>query len=755
MDGHRSEATRDTAATSAISCQMREQANESGHDGHTRMKIFLFLKDHLLAVFLSVLLLTGCVICDLSIPKLTSEIVDVGIQQSGMEHIATDQMTDETHSLIGMMLPATDEAIFADAYAQDADTGLWHLTDAGRAERDALDEMLTFPMVALQGAQKMGGGATDIEQVLQAVRAGTMDEGQVRAYVEAAREEMALSPDMMAQMALSQALKEEKAAGADLPQIQLAYLLKTGGAMIGLAALSMVLNILVGLVASRTGSQIGHDLRERLFSRVVSFSDAEIARFSAASLITRGTNDIQLVQNVTIMILRMVLYAPIVAIGGIVMVLATNASLGWIIVVAVAIVAAVILILFRVTGPKFKIMQYLIDKVNLVAREMLTGISVIRAFGREGYEQDRFDTASRKLMRTQLFTNRAMSFMMPAMMLVMNLTSVAIVWFGGHYIQDGIIQTGDMIAFITYSMVIIMGFLMIGMVSIMLPRADVAAERVMEVLSCEPSIVDPEEPAVLAQVGKGARIQFDHVFFRYPGSSECALSDVTFSVEPGQTLALIGATGSGKSTVLKLLERFYDVSGGSILLDGCDVRSIKQEDLRRSLGFVPQKGFLFSGTIDTNVAYADESMTEARVTEALALAQAKEFVDAKPEGSDAPIAQGGTNVSGGQRQRLCVARALATGARAYLFDDSFSALDYKTDADLRHGLARELEGVTKVIVAQRISTVRDADVIVVLKDGRNVGQGSHAYLMEHCGEYERIALSQLSEEELALGGDAA
>ncbi len=462
-------------------------------------------------------------------------------------------------------------------------------------------------------------------------------------------------------------------------------------------------------------------------------------RFSAASLITRGTNDIQLIQNVSIMILRMVLYAPIVAIGGIIMVLATNAALGWIIVVAICVVAVLIFILFRLTGPKFKIMQRLIDEVNLTAREMLTGIPAIRAFGREAVEQERFDAASSELMRTQLFTNRAMSFMMPAMMLVMNLTSVAIVWFGGHAIQDGTIQTGDMIAFITYAMVIIMGFLMIGMVSIMLPRADVAAERVMEVLSCAPAITDPDDPCAFEPGGAGIGISFEDVSFAYPGSSECALSHVTFSVDPGQTLALI--------------ERFYDAGSGVVRVDGRDVRTLCQTDLRDALGYVPQKGYLFSGTVDTNVAYSDERMPPGQVASALRTAQAEPFVKARPEGVDAPIAQGGSNVSGGQRQRLCIARALAHPARAYLFDDSFSALDLRTDADLRQALSHELEGATKVIVAQRIATIKDADVIVVLKDGRVEGAGTHAHLIKACREYQRIASSQLSDDELAAVGE--
>ncbi len=719
------------------------------------MRVFLYLRSHGLAVLVTVLLLIGCVGCDLALPLMTSNIVDVGIQQSGVDHIATDEMTDETHRLIEQLIPASDEALFASSYERASD-GRWRLTDDGREHIPALDQALTVPLVAIHGSPEVGGQPVDLEQMLQAVEAGTVSEEQFRAYGDEAKEALAKeSPDILAQQALSAALKEYAQAGVDLPQKQMGYLLGAGGIMLGLATVSMALNILVSLVASRTGARVGHDLRKRLFTKVVGFSDAEVSRFSAASLITRGTNDIQLIQNVTTMILRMVLYAPIVAVGGIVMVLYTNASLGWIIVVAIIVVMGLVMILFKVTSPRFKIMQSLIDRVNRVAREMLTGIPVIRAFGREGLEQERFDGASRKLMETQLFTNRAMSFMMPTMMLVMNLTSVAIVWFGGHYIQQGILQTGDLIAFITYSMVIIMGFLMIGMISIMLPRADVAASRVNEVLSTSSSIQDEVLAKELPQQEQGLSIEFDHVSFSYPGSDEQVLTDVSFKAEPGSTLAIIGGTGAGKSTILKLIERFYDVGSGAVLVNGVDVRQLSQASLRAALGYVPQKSYLFSGTVDTNVAYGCESMPSSQVEEALVLAQAWAFVSEKPEGTFQPISQGGTNVSGGQRQRLCIARALAKEAQAYLFDDSFSALDYKTDAALRQRLASELPQATKIIVAQRIASIREADTIVVLKDGVVAGVGSHASLLKGCEQYRKIALSQLSEEELGIAGDAA
>ncbi len=535
-------------------------------------------------------------------------------------------------------------------------------------------------------------------------------------------------------------LEHLRAAGVDLLPRQMAYLGQLGLLMLGVAAAAMVLDAAVSLVASRTGAAIGRDVRRRLFSQVVAFSEGDINRFSAASLITRGTNDVVLIQNVCTMILRMVLYAPILAIGGVVMVMATNPQMGWIVVVAVAAVFAVIAVLFHFTLPRFKMMQKLIDRVNLVAREMLTGLSVVGAFNRDGYEEERFDEASARLMRTQLFTNRAMAAMMPAMMLVMNLTSLAIVWFGAGAVGAGTLQTGDLIAFITYAMVIIMGCLMMGMISIMLPRADVAAARVREVLETEPSVRDRERargsadgaPAgtgvgqggglaakgqglrAVSPVGAtaqgadleggaatpssleagGARIAFEGVSFRYEDESEAVLEDVSFAAEPGTTLAIVGSTGSGKSTVLKLIERFFDVSAGTVTVDGIDVRL------------------------------------------------------------EAPVAQGGANVSGGQRQRLAMARALVRRPRAYLFDDSFSALDYATDARVRSALTAYAAGATKIIVAQRISTVLDADCIVVLEEGRVVGRGTHGELMAACPAYREIALSQLSETELAAVGIA-
>ena len=720
------------------------------------MRIIRYLKNCKVAVLLIVCLLVVQAFTDLALPHYTSDIVDVGIQQSGVEHAATDEMTAKTHDEIAMMLPVDDEQTFRDAYTE-TDDGTYKLNDQGKKEQEELDRMVALPLVAIHYSSQIPD--LDLGQVMQAYEAGAIDKQKILDMLDEAKQHMGdMGDSIVDQQAIAAAKAEYESLGYNLSDMQMGYLVRIGLLMLGLAALGMVAAVLVGFSASRTAAKVGATLRSKLFRRVVSFSDAEVQSFSAASLITRGTNDIQLVQMVTVMLLRMVLYAPILAIGGIIMVSRTNLAMSWIIILAVAVIFVLIMVLMRVALPKFQIMQTLIDRVNLVSREILTGLPVIRAFDRQPYEEKRFDEASTKLMKTQLFTNRVMTFMMPLMMLIMNGVSVLIVWVGGSYIDNGTIQTGDLIAFITYAMVIIMSFLMIGMISIMLPRADVAAQRVNEVLETKPTICDPAadkaRDAELRRSGEGATIAFNDVSFRYGDSKECVLEHIDFTAEPGKTTALIGSTGSGKSTVIKLIERFYDVTEGSVTIDGVDVRDVTQQALREQLGYVPQKAFLFSGTIESNVAYADEGMPVDRIREAVDIAQASEFVASKEEGLGTRVSQGGSNVSGGQRQRLAIARALATEARAYLFDDSFSALDYKTDAALRQELHTRLGGKTVVIVAQRISTVLHADRIVVLDDGRIVGQGTHEELMETCEEYREIAMSQLSEAELN-GGDAA
>lgn len=720
------------------------------------MRIIKNLAQHKLVVLMIVVLLCVQAACDLALPNYTSDIVDTGIQQQGVQDVAAEQLTGRTHDLVAMMLPESDEQMFADAYAQNED-GTYSLTESGKRDRAALDDAMALPMTVTCYADQIA--ELDLDQVKVAYDQGMIGKDDIQAMLDRVRGSMGdMADTLIAQQGLAAARAEYEQLGYDLDAMQMDYLAATGAKMLGLAALGMVIAVMVGFLASRTAAKVGRSLRERLFNQVVGFSDAEIQSFSAASLITRGTNDVQLVQMVTVMLLRMVLYAPILAIGGIIMIARTDLSMGWIIIAAVAAIAVIMGVLMKVAMPKFKIMQKLIDRVNLVSRELLTGLPVIRAFGREQHEEARFDEANTRLMKTQLFTNRVMTFMMPLMMLIMNLVSVGIIWFGGHAIDAGNLQTGDLIAFITYSMVIIMGFLMIGMLSIMLPRADVAAQRIDEVLECKPSIADPDpgkaKDALLGANGlPGARIAFENVSFRYSDGAECVLEDVSFTCEPGKTTAIIGSTGSGKSTVLKLAERFHDVTSGRITVDGIDVRDVSQHALRTQLGYVPQAAFLFSGTIASNVGYGVDDADEDRIRAAADVAQASDFIAERPEGLATPISQGGTNVSGGQRQRLAIARALATDARAYLFDDSFSALDYKTDAALRHELSSRLGGKTVVIVAQRISTVLNADQIVVLDDGRVVGAGTHEQLMESCQEYREIAMSQLSEDELK-GGDA-
>ena len=717
------------------------------------MRLIKNFANHKIAVVIVVVLLAVQAFCDLSLPNYTSDIVDVGIQQSGVEHASTDALTERTHDLVAIMESEQNESLFADSYFQRSDD-TYELTDFGREHRAELDDAMSMPLVAVHYADQTG---MDLDQLKAAYDAGMVQKPDVQTMLDEAKSQMGdMADSIVGQQAIAAAKAEYEQLGYDLNAMQMNYLLTTGGKMLGLAALGMVIAVIVGFIASRTAAKIGASLRSRLFERVLSFSDAEIQSFSAASLITRGTNDVQQVQMVSVMMLRMILYAPILAIGGIIMIARTNLSMGWIIVAAVLAIAVVMLFLMKVAMPKFKIMQKLIDRVNLVSREILTGIPVVRAFGREAHEEERFDEANLRLMKTQLFTNRVMTFMMPLMMLIMNLVSVAIIWFGGHAVDAGTLQTGDLIAFITYSMVIIMGFLMIGMLSIMLPRADVAAQRIDEVLKTESSIADPSTEVCrddeLAVRTGGAEIAFNDVSFRYPGSQDCVLEHVDFTAKPGQTTAIIGSTGSGKSTVIKLVERFADVSEGSITIDGIDIRDLSLHALRGQLGYVPQKAFLFSGTVEENVDYAADELNAERVRAAAEIAQA-DFVDDMDEGFKTGISQGGMNVSGGQRQRLAIARALATDARAFLFDDSFSALDYKTDAALRHALAEQLGGKTQIIVAQRISTVLHADQIVVLDEGRVVGCGTHVELMDACEPYREIALSQLSEEELE-GGDA-
>lgn len=714
--------------------------------GEKMGKIFQNLWKEKASVIAIILLLVVQAYCDLAIPSYTSDIVDVGIQQKGIEHVAPEKIREESLDKLCLLLDEQEEETVRGCYEKDGD--IYVLSGSGKKKAEQLDDILGMPVLMLSylGEKGMDAQLSTLpkEQILELRK---------QAEVAIVEQTGTMTDLLISQKALLFVEEEYKAVGMDMDSYQIQYLLKTGAVMLGYAVIGMIAAIFVGLLASRCGARIGRRLRGEVFTKVVSFSNNEINRFSTASLITRSTNDIQQIQMVSTMLLRMVLYAPIVGIGGIIKVTRTKTGLGWIIVVAVVFIICFISLLMSVAMPKFKVMQTLVDKLNLVSREILTGIPVIRAFSREKHEEKRFAKANNELMRTQLFTNRVMTFMMPVMMLVMNIISVAIVWFGSKGVDLGNLQVGDMIAFINYTMMIVMSFLMITMMSIMLPRAGVAAKRIDEVIQSNSTIVDKENPVHVSKKDAVGEICFNDVSFRYPGADEDALSHISFTARPGQTTAIIGSTGCGKSSLLHLIPRFYDVSEGAVTIDGIDVRDMAQKDLHAMIGLVPQKGVLFSGTIASNICFEGESVSEEDMKEAARIAQAQEFISQKKEGFDAMVAQGGSNVSGGQKQRLSIARAIAKNPRIYLFDDSFSALDYKTDTMLRKALSQKTKNATVLIVAQRISTILHADQIIVLDEGRIAGIGTHEELLAGCEEYREIAGSQLSESELK-GGSA-
>ena len=730
--------------------------------------LFKYAASYRKAMIAIMLILFVQAYCDLSLPAYTSNIVNVGIQQGGIEDEIPEQIAREEMDKLLLFVSEEDGQKVMDAYEEDTESYekdayvLKESVSGDEEQMKELQDILKLPMMMTTGFESGSDMTKEVEsQLKSSLPDGTVSEdttifdimkmlpGEQRtAMVEKMGEQMDDLPDtILDQAAVSYCKSVYQDLGMDMEKIQTGYLAKTGGMMIALAFLGMAASVLVGFLASRVGASAGRDLRGRVFHKVVGFSNHEFNQFSTASLITRSTNDIQQIQMLIVMLLRMVLYAPILAIGGVFQVMKTNVSMSWIIGLAVIIIACMVLLLFVVAMPKFKMLQKLVDKLNLVTREILTGLSVIRAFSTEKHEDKRFDDANVELTKTNLFVNRAMTFMMPAMMLVMNGVSVLIVWTGAHGISDGQMQVGDMMAFIQYTMQIIMGFLMLCMISIMLPRAAVAADRVEEVLKSETIICDPERPEVLPEQGEGV-LSFDHVSFKYPGADEDVLQDITFTARPGQTTAIIGSTGSGKSTLVNLIPRFYDVTEGKITLDGIDIRDIKQHDLREKLGYVPQKGVLFSGNIASNIMFGNQDGTEEEMKEAAEIAQATEFIETKPEGYESPIAQGGSNVSGGQKQRLSIARAIAKHPQVFIFDDSFSALDYKTDVTLRHALAEKTRESTVLIVAQRISTILHAEQILVLDDGKIVGKGTHAELLKNCEVYREIAESQLSRAEL-------
>ena len=754
--------------------------------------LFKYAASYWKAMIAIVLILVVQAYCDLSLPAYTSDIVNVGIQQGGIEDEVPRQIATEEMEKLLLFVSEDDQQMVMDAYTEDNTSykkEAYVLKDSVAEEENTMEnlkDILQIPMMMTSGIESGSDTTKQMEDKLkeqmsqgmaQSMPQGadqTMPEGmpqgesqavspddmsmfdllkmlpaeQRATMVEKIEEQMSEMPDtILDQAAVSFCRSAYKDLGMDMDQTQIHYLLKTGGQMAALALLGMVASIMVAFLASRVGASAGRDLRSGVFHKVVGFSNNEFNHFSTASLITRSTNDIQQIQMLIVMLLRMVLYAPILAIGGVLQVMKTNVSMSWIIGLAVIIIAFVVLLLFLVVMPKFKVLQNLVDKLNLVTREILTGLPVIRAFSTEKHEEERFDDANRTLTKTNLFVNRAMTFMMPVMMLVMNGVSVLIVWTGAHGISDGQMQVGDMMAFIQYTMQIIMGFLMLCMISIMLPRAAVAADRVEEVLKSETMIHDPRQEKHFPEDGKGV-LTFDHVSFRYPGADEDVLEDITFTAKPGETTAIIGSTGSGKSTLVNLIPRFYDVTSGDITLDGVDIREVKQHELREKLGYVPQKGVLFSGDIASNIMFGNSHGSDDEMIEAAEIAQATEFIDTKPEKYKSPISQGGSNVSGGQKQRLSIARAIAKHPQVFIFDDSFSALDYKTDITLRRALAEKTSGSTVLIVAQRISTILHAEQIIVLDEGKVAGKGTHAELLKNCPVYREIAESQLSRKEL-------
>lgn len=765
-------------------------------------KLLKFLKPYAGAVVAIICILVVQAYCDLSLPTYTSDIVNVGIQQGGIDETVPDTISKKDLNHLLLLVPSDKQELVKNAYTKstkkyDYKGTVMELKSSVKEDdkkMEKLSDILGKPMLLAAGFDSGSDMTQRIEDQMRTNMKKQVEakQAEAKAQMEKAQKEAeeqkkaaaqmsevpdfdkmdiydmlnfmgaegrdALIKQMNKQMNSMQDSIIEQAAstyikdaythvGIDTDQIETSYILHTGAKMLALAFLGMAASIMVGLLASRVGAGVGRGLRENVFRKVVGFSNAEFDKFSTASLITRSTNDIQQIQLLIVMILRMVLYAPIMAIGGIWKVFHTNVSMSWIIGLAVAIIVVIVGFLFFVVMPKFKLIQNQVDRLNLVSREILTGLSVIRAFGTQKHEEERFDDANKALTKTNLFVNRAMTFMMPLMMFVMNSITLLIVWVGGHSINDGVMQVGDMMAFIQYTMQIIMAFLMICMISVMLPRAAVSASRIDEVLTSETMIHDPKQPLRISEEGKG-KVVFDHVSFRYPGAEEDVLHDISFTAEPGKTTAFIGSTGCGKSTLVNLIPRFYDVTDGKITIDGKDVRDVSQHELREKLGYVPQKAVLFSGDIASNILYGNPDGSEAEMIEAATIAQATEFIDQKKKKYKSPISQGGANVSGGQKQRLSIARAIAKHPDVYIFDDSFSALDYKTDATLRAELKEKTAESTVMIVAQRISTILHADQIIVLEDGQIVGKGTHKELLKNCEAYYQIASSQLSEKEL-------
>ena len=764
-------------------------------------RIFKNLIPYWKTIILIVLLLMVQAYCDLALPQYTSDIIDVGIQNGGVEHITPEKITSKEFKEAQIFMNDDEKELWQSAYAKDGD--VYHLNITDEKKLDEIDDklltsiVLTYqlghmseadfkntvketmekdPQTAPMAEQIDDMSISDIEKLMHTdidsfkaedeegnmatyvdmrplmedmIASGQMDDSMVKESRKSMEDTISSTgAETLHSMGVAYAVSCNEAAGLDVDDIQMNYLWSEGLKMFMMALLMLAAAVMVSFLAARVGAGVGRDVRGKVFRNVVGFSNAEMDKFSTASLITRSTNDVQQIQMVTAMMLRIVLYAPIIGLGGVYKVAKTGANMEWIIALAVLVIIGFVGTLVSITMPKFKMMQKLVDALNLVSREILTGLSVIRAFGREQTEEERFDVANQNLKKTQLFTNRVMTFMMPGMMMIMNCLVILIMWVSAHRIDTGDLQVGAMTAFITYSMQIVMAFLMLTMMSIMLPRAGVAADRIDEVIRTHSSIEDPAEPKQITEP-KGV-LEFTDVCFKYPNAKEDVLHNISFKAEPGKVTAIIGSTGSGKSTLVNLIPRFYDVTTGTITLDGEDIRNLSMKELRQEVGFVPQKGVFFSGTIASNLRFGNKDATDEQIRTAAEIAQAEDFIEEKDEKYDSYISQGGSNVSGGQKQRLAIGRAIAKEPKLFVFDDSFSALDMKTDAKLRKALETKVSDCTEVIVAQRISTILHADQILVLDDGEIVGKGTHVELLANCEVYQQIAKSQLSAKELGI-----
>ena len=748
------------------------------------LKLLKNLKNSLISVIIIILLLCIQAICDLSLPDFTSKIVNNGIQSSGIENPAPEvirsiQMdnlllfTDKDNEILDNYtliskdnLSKYDYEKYLKSYPEIKNQNLYIKNKLDKKAQEDLNNYISKPLMILysitneETSNEIKSKILEtmpkeqrvlIEQMSLIDIIKQLPENTLNEMLKTYTEQIDKMPSSILNQAAIVAVKSEyEKVGINTDWLQIRYILFSGSQMLGVALISMSSAICIILLSARVAARLGKDLREKIFEKVLKFSNKEFREFSTASLITRSTNDIQQIQQLITMLFRVVIYAPIMGVGGFFKVLTqSNNSMSWIIALAVGTIMFLVIVLFAIAMPKFKVLQKLIDKLNQVSREILTGLPVIRAFNREKYEEERFDKSNKDLMKTNIFVNRVMSIMMPIMMFIMNSIMILVIWFGGKNVDNGTMQVGDMMAFIQYTMQIVISFLFISMISIALPRAQVSANRINEVLDTKESIKDPKKPKEFDKNKKGL-VEFINVSFRYPDADTEILVDINFTAEPGKTTAIIGSTGSGKSTIVNLIPRFYDVTGGELFVDGVNIKEVSQKKLRDLIGFVPQKGILFSGTIESNIKYSDENMSDENMKLAAEIAQATEFIETKEEKYNQEISQGGNNVSGGQRQRLSIARAIAKDPEIFVFDDSFSALDLKTDAKLREALANKTKNKTVIIVAQRISTILNADQIIVLEEGKIVGKGKHNELINNCETYRQIALSQLSEEELNI-----